>query len=168
LNALLAAAAVLMLAIAGAAMIRASRYNHAADVNDGALMTEFQQLFPDWTTSNIPAVVESEHRKLTATTSSKVPAEARASALRTLHDVIATLPTGKGVVIDRMTFDDAMFELEGTAAALDDVDALTAAARKTGMNVSPPQSRREETGRWSFTLRGSKLASTASASQEGR
>jgi hypothetical protein len=165
-NALLTAAAVLLLLIAGAAFVRAHRYNRAAERTDSAMVAEFQSVFPGWATSNIPAVVESEHRKLTATAASKLPAEARGSALRTLHDVIAACPRSSAFSIDRMTFDDASFDLSGSAASLQEVEALSHATQVIGMHVSPPQSHRDDDGKWSFTIHGEKLPATASARRE--
>jgi type II secretory pathway component PulL len=162
LNAFLAAAAILMLLIAGAALVRAHRYNRAAEKTDAALVSEFQTVFPGWDSSNVPAVVESEHRKLTATIASKLPTEARGSALGSLHDVIAAFPRTSTLSIDRMTFDDASFELSGSAASLQDIEALSRATRVNGMNVSPPQSHRDDDGKWTFTIHGEKLPATTS------
>ena len=82
--------------------------------------------------------------------------------------VIASLPSNSAFVVDRMTFEDASFELEGHATSLQDVDSIAKSARAAGMDVSPPQSRREDDGRWSFTIRGGKLSATAFVPTEAR
>jgi hypothetical protein len=92
--------------------------------------------------------------------------QARGSALRTLHDVIAVFPRTSAFSIHRLSFDDASFEVSGSAASLQDVEALSRATRVNGMNVSPTQSRRDEDGKWSFTIHGEKLPATASARRE--
>ena len=168
LNLLIASAAMLLLALAGAQLALAGRFGNAAATSDAALAADFGASFPGWETGNIPAVIESEHRKLTATDTAKLPPEARRSALRTLRDVIASLPNNGAFVVDRMTFEDASFELEGHAASLQDVDSIARSARVAGMDISPPQSRREDDGRWSFTIRGSKLTAMASVPTEAR
>jgi type II secretory pathway component PulL len=168
LNLLLASAAVLLLALAGAELALAHRYDSAASAFEGALAGDFHSAFPGWETANIPAVIESEHSKLAATDTTKLPPEARRSALRTLRDIVASLPSNGAFVVDRMTFEDTSFELEGHATSLQDVDTLAKSARTAGMDVSPPQSRREDDGRWSFTVRGSKLSATASVPTEAR
>ena len=168
LNWLLASAAVLLLALAAAELALAERFGNAAASSESALAGDFHAAFPGWETANIPAVIESEHRKLATVESSKLPPEVRRSALRTLRDVIAALPNNNAFVVDRMTFEDASFELEGHATSLQDVDSLAKSARAAGMDISPPQSRREDDGRWSFTIRGSKLSATASLPAEAR
>jgi hypothetical protein len=49
---------------------------------------------------------------------------------------------------------------------LQDIESLSRATRVNGLNVAPPQSHRDDDGKWSFTIHGEKLPATASAGRE--
>jgi pilus assembly protein HofN len=159
LNGALAAAAVLLLAIAGAMFMRA--HQHAQHERDDhlALTESFKKAFPGWEVpANIGAVIASEHRRIGGKSSSALPPGWDDSALITLHRVLDKLPADMSYDLQRMTFADRSFELHGRLRSYEDADKLAAAARAAGLNVTPPQTRREADGFWSFTLRAEKPA----------
>jgi hypothetical protein len=157
LNAALAAAAVLLLACSGAMLWRAHQYDRAARENEAALASEFGRAFPGWAVpANVKTVIESERRKALAL-AEDAPGGARSgSATRTLHNVLTQLPTDERWTIQRMMFEDDLFEIEGKLRAADALDRFAAAVRRTGMTVAPPESQKAADGLWSFTLRGTR------------
>jgi len=157
LDALLAAAAVLLLAIGVACFARGERYAHQAESSDAELVQAFRAQFPGWSVpANVKAVIDSEHRKRTAGAGGALPAEARLSALQTMHAVLSRLPADGRYSIEHMTFEDASFEIVGRLGSYEQVDALAAAGRLGGFTVPPPQTRRNDDGSWAFTLRGTR------------
>jgi hypothetical protein len=166
LNALLAAMAALLLACTVGMLIRAERYRRSEQSSQNQMIDAFRAQFPGWTIPpNVKAVVESEHRKTATTAAGAVPAEARASALQTLHDVLSKLPTEGRYAIDHMTFEDASFELQGRLRSYEQVDAIASAARQAGLDVPPPQARKVSEGLWSFTLRGARPGKAAAVAK---
>jgi hypothetical protein len=168
LNAFLAAVAVFVLALASAWMILAHRNNQVAAHNDAQLVAAFHDVFPGWDPINISDIVHSEHQKLSAIHSADLPPEARGSALAMLREIIVSLPEDKGLVVDRMTFDDSAFELSGSVDSLETVESIAQATRVDGLEVGPPQTHRDERGRWAFELRGSRPSTAVSARLEDR
>ena len=158
LNALLAAAAIFFLAFTVATFIRAARYGEAEQAADAQIRTEFLAQFPNWSGPINVAVVESEHRKIFAAANGIARTVARPSALKTLSDVLSRLPAAGAadVSISRMSFGESSFELEGRVGASEQLDALVTAARGAGLNVTPPQTRKDADNSWSFVLRGAK------------
>lgn len=158
LNALLAAAAVLLLAVAGTFVLRAARYARADDASRKQLADAFHVQFPGRAVpDHVGAVLASERRKADALQHGHVaagPDDVSASALRTLCTVLAKLPHDVPFALDHMIFDGASFELNGRIASYERVDALAAAARSAGYAVAPPDARRTAEGSWQFTLRG--------------
>jgi hypothetical protein len=174
LNAALAAAAVLLLCVAGALFLRAQRYDRQAAGTSAEAAQAFREAFPDWPMpASVRAVVESEHRKLSASLpatsvpshekgrgqrpGSAPPSPQRGSALATLLQVLAAIPEGSGSArfrLDRLSFDAERFELEGDAATADVVDDLVSACRVAGLAVTSPEVRRGPSGTWTFVLRG--------------
>jgi hypothetical protein len=168
LDALLAAAAVFMLAVAAVFVVRAARYAHQEQSFDQQMTDAFRGQFPDWSIpANIKAVIDSEHRKSSAAAGGAAPADARASALQSMHAVLSRLPNDGRFAIDRMTFEDASFELTGRLRSYEQVDALASAGRGGGFEVPPPQTRRQDDGSWAFTLRGTRANKPSSAIAKG-
>jgi type II secretion system protein L len=164
LNAVLAAACVVLIVGSAVMWYRGHRYEQVAKQKDRELTAEFQAQFPDWATpANVRTVLESERRKRMAQSNGDLPPEARASALDTLQAALAKTPGDLRISIDRMTFSDQTFELQGKARSMEDADALAKAARQGGLDVPPPQTRKEADGFWGFTLRGARLAPQAAA-----
>jgi hypothetical protein len=157
LNAALAAAAALLLAVAGVTFGRAQRYEAAARWQERAMVESFRTEFPGWSVpANVRAVVESEHAKLAARQAATARQASSESALRVLARVLGALPGSSAPILaDRMTFDDHGFAIDGRVASLAELDAITSAVRSTGLRVAPPQTQRDGDGTsWRFTLRG--------------
>jgi len=157
LNLALAAAAAFLILLTGAMLFRAVRYERLAKSYERQLSTEFARVFPDWPPpGNVRAVIDSEFRKAQAVRSGATSDTAHASALRTMHDVLSRFPTQAKCDVDRLSFGDGSFELQGRVAALEDVEPLAMAARDAGLEVPPPLTRRGEDGLWTVTLRGAR------------
>lgn len=155
LNAALTAAAILLLALAGVMWLRSARYERCTRDDERQLLDQFRAEFRGWAVpANVRAVIESEHAKLAAQQAGAAQQASAESALRTLVRVLGSLPQGSKAVLERMTFDDRGFALEGRIAAPGELDVMTSAIRSTGLRVSPPQSQRDSEGTWRFTLRG--------------
>jgi hypothetical protein len=99
-------------------------------------------------------VIDSEFRKAQSQRADVTPNMAHGSALRTLHEVLSRFPTQARCDVDRLTFGEGSFELQGRVQALEDVEPLATAAREAGFEVPPPLTRRGEDGVWAVTLRG--------------
>jgi hypothetical protein len=163
LDALLAAAVALLLALTLVFFVRAARYSHRDESLRREMAREFTRQFPGWQVpANIKAVVESEHRKRTSSGSGAAPVEARQSALSAMQAVLSHLPGEGRIAIDHMTFEPASFQLGGRLRSYEQVDALVTAARQGGFDVPPPQTLRNDDGSWTYTLRGTR-ANRASA-----
>jgi hypothetical protein len=159
LNAALAAAAILCLILAGGLIYRAIAYDHLARNDERALADEFKAEFPGMPVPVNPQLtLESEKRKRVLSSVSSLPPEAQESALRLMRDVLAKLPPGPKLTIDKMTFNPTSLQLEGKAPAHEDVDVLVNAARAAGMDVPLPQMRKDASGRWNYLIQGSKPA----------
>ena len=158
LNLALAAAAAFLILLAGAMFVRAARYERLTSAYERQLAAEFSRVFPDWPPpANVRAVIDSEFRKAQSQRlDAGSDATARSSALRTLHEVLSRFPTQGRCDVDRLTFGDGSFELQGRVQALEDVEPLASAAREAGLEVPPPLTRRGEDGAWTVTLRGAK------------
>ncbi len=156
LNAALASAAVLLVAIAIAMLVRANRYEASARADERQLTELFRAEFPGWPVpANVSAVIDSEHRKLAAQQVGAARQASSASALRTLARVFGALPPGTRLALERMTFDERGFVLDGRVAAPAELDAVTVAIRSANLRVAPPQATRDDGGAtWRFTLRG--------------
>ncbi|HZK82384.1 MAG TPA: hypothetical protein VFC46_14985 [Humisphaera sp.] len=159
LNFLLASAVALLVAISIAMFIRIARYERAAQLSEQKMVQAFSTQFPGWPVpANVKAVVESEYSKSAVRGGASLPIESGRSALQTLDDVIGKLPADARFTINQMTLEDSTFEIQGRVRSYEDVDAIAAAARKAGMDVPPPQARKDGDGFWSFTLRGARSA----------
>jgi hypothetical protein len=174
LNAALAAAAVFLLCISGALLLRAQRYDRQAAGASADAAQAFREAFPDWPMpASIRALVESEHRKLVASSApARIAATARGgdgendhalprpngSALATLLQVLAAVPGSSESArfrLDRLSFEAERFDLEGDAATAEVVDDLVTACRVAGLPVTSPEMRKSPGGAsWTFVLRG--------------
>jgi hypothetical protein len=164
LNALVASAAILLIVSAAVMIWRGVRYQRAANAADAQMVEAFQKQFPSWAVpANVRAVIESEHRKATARAGESLPPEATRSALQTMRDVLDKLPAEGRFTLDRVTFEDQGFEMEGRLRSYEDVDAVAAAGRRAGLNVDPPQTHKDGQGFWSFTIRGVRPAKSGPA-----
>lgn len=167
LDALLGAAVALLLACAVGMLVRAERFHHLRQNYESQTSDAFRAQFPGWSIpANVRAVIESEHRKAAVSSRAGAPTDASASALQTLHDVLARLPGDGRFAIDRMVFRDTDFELQGRLRSFEQLDAIAASARQAGLDVPPPQSRRIADGLWSFTLRGARPSAARPAGSE--
>ena len=159
LNLVLAAAAAFLMLLSGAMLLRAARYEGVAKNNERQLTDEFARVFPDWPPpppGNVRAMIDSEFRKAQSPRNSADSNAAQGSALRTLHDVLSRFPAQAKCDVDRLSFSDGSFELQGRVAALEDVEPLASAAREAGLEVPPAVTRRGEDGSWTVMLRGAK------------
>ncbi len=163
MNALLGAACVLLIVGSAIMLYRAQRYERLAKQRDHELVQAFAAQFPDWQApANVRTVLESERRKRMAQTNGDLPAAARTSALETMRGALAKVPADLRISIDRMTFSDQTFMLQGKARSMEDADALAKAARQGGLEVPPPLTRKEADGSWGFTLNGGRAAAQRS------
>ena len=165
---MLAAAAVLLLAVAGASLLRAHRYEQSIRASQDQLAADFAKAFPGWETpSSIKAVLSSERRKLAS--SLRVDpgkASANLSALRTMQIVLGSLPTEPRISLDRMVFAEDAFTLEGRMTSLDGLSQLKSAAAKDGWDTSQSQAHRDGDGFWSFTMHGTNGAGAVAAREQ--
>ena len=168
LNAVLAAAAALLIVFAGVMIFRGEKFDHAARAADAQLTDAFREQFPGFPPPpNVRAVVESEYLKARIKAGGSLPVEANVSALQTLHDVLEKLPGEGRFTIDRASFDDQGFQMDGRLRSYEDVDAIANAARQSGMTVDPPQARKDSEGLWSFTLHGTRAPGSKPAVAAG-
>jgi hypothetical protein len=168
LNMVLSAAVALLLAITAVLLVRSARYAHQEQLAQRQMRDAFGAHFVGWQIpANIPTIVESEHRKAAGASAASLPRESTGSALITLRDVLSRLPSQKGYAVDRMTFEDASFEIAGRLQSYDQADALAAAARATGMQVPPPQTRKDRDGVWTFLIQGTRPASASPQLTQG-
>jgi hypothetical protein len=159
-NAALAAAVLLMSCLAGVLLLRAHRYAVLEASALQQMSDAFREQFPGWEVpSNVRAIVESEHRKASAAAASSLspntPGKGEPSVLQTFQTVIGHLPTEGRFVIRKMSFDQSSFDLQGQVKSYEQLDGIAAAARKTGLDVGAPESRKNAEGFWDFTLHGS-------------
>ena len=78
------------------------------------------------------------------------------SALLTMQEVLSSLPPNMPFRMERMRFTGSDLELDGRVRAYGDIDALTSAARRAGLEAAPPEAHRDGEGFWSFGLRGTR------------
>jgi hypothetical protein len=162
LNVFLASALAMLLAAVGVMSFRAIEYEGLRRASEQQMSAAFRARFPGWAVpANVRTVVASEHRKLAAARGSSLPTEASRSALHTLRDVLGGLAPDSRFTLGRMTIEDAAFEIEGRVRSYEDVDSIAAATRNSGMEVPPPQTRKDNDGSWSFTLRGTRAVKSA-------
>jgi len=158
LNTALAAGVALMVGISAALFVRERRYAAAESAAHQQIVDAFREQFAGWEVpANVRAVIDSEHRKaeMAGAASGWSGGAARArSAVETLKGVLAQLPTEGKISIRKMTFEDSSFELEGRVKSYEQLDGIVAAARKAGMEVPAPESRKNGEGLWDFTLHG--------------
>jgi hypothetical protein len=157
INAALLAAAALLLVAAGVFAWRAAAYDALAQAAEREAADAFRAEFPNWSVpANVAATVESERTKLARAGTSALPPEAQESALRVLHGVLSRVPADAKIALAAMNFYDRTLELSGRARGHQDVDVLVAAARAAGLEVPPPEMRKEPDGLWGFVVRGAK------------
>jgi len=156
LNAALAAGVALMLGLSAAMFARERRYVGVETTANQQVVDAFREQFPGWEVpANVRAVIDSEHRKAAmASTASGAPGLKGRSAVETFKGVLAQLPTEGKTSIRKMTFEDSAFEVEGLVKSYEQLDGIVAAARKAGMEVPAPESRKNAEGYWDFTLHG--------------
>jgi hypothetical protein len=157
IDALLAAAALFLICLTVGLLWRGHRYRAEAAAAQQRTENEFKETFPGWSLpSNVRTVVESEHRKVAALGTAALPPQVNESAVRTFQAVLSKLPADLRFTMDTLTFNDTSFELSGKVRTFADVDAIATAARQAGLDVPPPQARRDPEGYWTFTLRGNR------------
>ena len=157
LDALLACAAVLLLAVAGSFLVRAHRYDDRARSLESTLSSQFSAAFPQWSVPpDVRAVLASEHRKLLAQTSTSAAGMAGGSALTTLHATLKSLPPDLRLHLTRIDVTDASIEMDGRVRSLESLDTLSKSLRAAGLEPAPPQARKDSSATWSFTLRAAR------------
>lgn len=156
LDALLAAAALFFICLAGTLLWRAHRYQKEGQLAERRMADEFTATFPGWSVpANIRTIVEKERQKVSPGTGGGVPVEATESAMRTLHALLSRLPVDLKFKIESMTFTEKGFDVQGRVRSYGDLDLLAAAARQSNFDIPPPQAHRDAEGFWSFVLRNS-------------
>src|SRR5215208_1896811 len=104
LNALLASAAILLIALTGLFLFRAHQYQQQAQSSSEQLRSAFASHFPTWEVpANVKAVIESEHRRLIGASSADLPSEATASAVPVLYSLLANLPPDTTMSVQHLT-----------------------------------------------------------------
>jgi len=166
LNALLAAAAILLMTLTGLFLFRSHQYQQQAQRSSDELSRAFAAHFPAWDIpANIKAVIESEHRRLVSSPSTDLPPEATASAIPTLYSLLANLPADTTINIQHLTANADSLDIEAQLKSYEDADAIAAAARKIGLEVPPPQVRKENNNLWSLSLHATKTKPLAQAAR---
>jgi hypothetical protein len=164
LNALLAAATILLFTTAAFFLWRAHQFDKQAQSAAQQLTDTFSAHYPAWDPPpNVKAVIESEHRRLVSAPASDLPAHATDSALTTLYAILANLPDNSSFNLQRLTANPDSLDIEAQLTSYEDADAIAAAARKAGLNVPPPQVRKEPSGLWSLTLHATRAKPVADA-----
>jgi type II secretory pathway component PulL len=164
LNALLASAAIFLITLTGLFLFRSHQYQQQARQSSQQLKLAFATHFPAWEIpANIKAVIESEHRRLISSPSADLPPEATASAIPTLYSLLANLPADTTINVQHLTANPDSLDLEAQLKAYEDADLIAAAARKAGMEVPPPQVRKESNNLWSLSLHATKPKPLADA-----
>lgn len=156
LEATMAAAVVLMVVVSLVMLYRASAYQRVEEERIEAQAQLYQETFPG---RNLPAgsirtLLQSEYNRATRSTSdgSAVPTS---SALAVMRQVLDAMPEESSIKLERMEFEDDSFSFEGSADSfVSPEEVASAIKRATGMQVEQPNSRRTETGEWTFSLRG--------------
>ncbi len=163
-NALLSSAAILLITLTGVFHFRSHQYRQQAIQSSDQLSGAFSRHFPAWEVpANIKAVIESEHRRLISSPSADLPAEATSSALPTLYSLLAHLPPDTSINVQRLTANSDSLDLEAQLRSYEDADLIAAAARKAGLEVPPPQVRKEANNLWSLTLHATRSKPIADA-----
>jgi hypothetical protein len=166
LNAALAAVFVLLLCVSAALLYRAHRYGTVASSAGRQMVEAFRAQFPGWEVpANVRVIVESEHRKAAVAASGAAPIGPTRSALQTLDAILGRMPTEGRFTIDRMSFGDTSFEMEGQVRSNEQLDGIAEAARLAGMEVEPPEARKNAEGFWSFVIRGAAPSSEKPAAE---
>jgi hypothetical protein len=156
LNMALATSIALLLALATIVLVRGQRYSQIEQSSQRQLVEAFREQFPGWEVpANVRVIIQSEHRKAALASGAAQPAHPSRSALQTLLDIMTRLPREGRYSITQLSFAESSFELQGQARTNEQLDELAAAARAAGMEVQPPEARRNPEGFWNFTLRGS-------------
>ena len=164
LNTLLASAAILLITLTGLFLFRSHQYQLQAQRSSDDLSRAFATHFPAWEIpSNIKAVIESEHRRLVSSPSTDLPSQATASAIPTLYSLLSNLPPDTAINVQHLTANADSLDIEAQLRSYEDADLIAAAARKTGLDVPPPQVRKESNNLWSLSLHATKAKPLADA-----
>ncbi|HSZ55756.1 MAG TPA: GspL/Epsl periplasmic domain-containing protein [Tepidisphaeraceae bacterium] len=166
LNAALAGTLILLLCVAGSLLYRAHRYTEQAALAERQQIQAFREQFPGWEVPpNVRVIVESEHRKAALAAGGAAPVHAERSALQTLTDILNRLPASERISINRMSFGESSFELEGQVRSNEQLDGIASAARQAGMDVETPDARKNADGFWNFIIRGAAPSADKPAGQ---
>ena len=166
LNALLTSAAILLLTLTGLFLFRSHQYQQRGQQSSDQLSRAFATHFPAWDIpANITAVIESEHRRLITSPSTDLPPEATASAVPTLYSLLTNLPADSTINVRHLTANADSLDLEAQLRTYEDADVIAAAARKAGLEVPPPQVRKESNNLWSLSLHATKTKLIADATK---
>jgi len=164
LNALLTAAAIFLVTLTGLFLFRSHQYQQQARQSSDQLSRAFSAHFPAWEVpTNIKAVIESEHRRLVTSPSTDLPPEATTSAIPTLYSLLSNLPADTTMNVQHLTVNADSLDLEAQLKTYEDADLIAAAARKAGLEVPPPQVRKDSNNLWSLSLHATKTKPIADA-----
>ena len=92
-----------------------------------------------------------------------LPPEATASAVPVLYSLLANLPADTNINVQHLTANPDSLDLEAQLKSFEDADAIAAAARKIGLEVPPPQVRKDNNNLWSLSLHATKSKAVAEA-----
>jgi len=164
LNALLTSAAVLLITLTGLFLFRSHQYQQQARQSSDQLSRAFSAHFPAWEVpANIKAVIESEHRRLVTSPSTDLPPEATPPAIPTLYSLLSNLPADTTMNVQHLTINADSLDLEAQLKTYEDADLIAAAARKAGLEVPPPQVRKDSNNLWSLSLHATRTKPIADA-----
>lgn len=154
LNAVLAAAAILLLTLTVGLSWRTWSYWRQAGAYEAAQQQVFLDLYPGRPTPlNIRPYLDSEQRRLAALAGGSDQMPKRRSALITLHEALRRLPTDLRYRLLELRATPEKFDLDGQARTHSDADSLAAALRaQQGFTVEPPRTERLREQGVAFTL----------------
>jgi len=86
-------------------------------------------------------------------------------AIPVLYSLLANLPADTTINVQHLTANADSLDLEAQLKTYEDADVIAAAARKAGLEVPPPQVRKDNNNLWSLSLHATKTKAVADAAR---